>query len=578
MSRAHGHDGWGPSHQRLSLGRRRRLWPWLLCGWVLLVGYAEAGNLTAAVFFVLRSLGWLPPLLLAGWLAWRAGRDGRLIGLWRWIAGRREAAREQRALTARPAGLVVRERMLRLGGGCYLGVREHGSWVTADPEHAVLVLGPPRSGKTSEVVIPAILAAPGPVVSTSTKPDVMRVTCRARGEVGQTWLYDPCGSTMELPCGMRRLCWSPIAAAKSWDQALLTARAMAAAGQTGKGTVNEEHWRERSAALLAPLLYAAHLAGQPIGSVVSWVLRGNLDDPGETLEDHHADAACDVLAGIAKTEARERSSIFSATAGTLSAYNSDTTRANAAATNFDPDTFPTSRDTIYITAPAHMQAQAAPLVVGLLEQIRHATYRHATTADASRRPPVMFCLDELANIAPIHDLPALVSEAGGQRLHILACLQDLSQARARWGTETAEGMLTLFQTKLILNGIADPKTLEAISLVLGEYDRQLAGHTTTRNLANDPLAPDSYGETVSHHTQRHRTLTPGEIARLPAGRALLLRGVDWQLIQTTPWYRTPAWKAVASGCEETAAQTDSATRIRGRCGDMWSRRSARFYV
>lgn len=448
--------------------------------------------------------------------------------------------------------MVVRERMLRLGGGAYLGVRQGGTWVSADSEHAVLVLGPPRSGKTSEVVIPAVLAAPGPVVSTATKPDVMLATCRARGEIGQTWLFDPAGATGELPVGMRRLCWSPIEAAASWDQALLTARAMTAAAQTGRGTVNEDHWRERASALLAPLLYAAHLAQEPVGCVLSWVLRGDLDQSGKTLEEHGASAACDVLVGIAKTEARERSSIFSATAGTLAAYNSDAARANAARGGFDPEQFPASSDTVYITAPAHMQAQTAPLIVGLLEQIRYATYRHATDPAAYRRPPVLFCLDELANIAPIHDLPALVSEAGGQRLHILACLQDLSQARKRWGAETAEGMLTLFQTKLILNGIADPKTLEAISLVLGEYDRQLASHTAGRTLANGLIEPDTYNESVNHHTQRHRTLTPGEIARLPQGRALLLQGVDWQLIRTTPWYRDPTWQA-AAGERDNAA-------------------------
>jgi type IV secretion system protein VirD4 len=301
-----------------------------------------------------------------------------------------------------------------------------------------------------------------------------------------------------------------------------------------------------------PLLYAAHLAEEPIGSLLSWVLRANLDDPGKTLEDHNATAACDVLAGIAKTEARERSSIFSATAGTLAAYNSDAARANAVHGGFDPQAFPIGADTIYVTAPAHMQAQTAPPIVGLLEQIRYATYQHATEPAAHQRPPVLFCLDELANIAPIHDLPALISEAGGQRLHILACLQDLSQARSRWGTEVADGMLTLFQTKLILNGIADPKTLEAISLVLGEYDRQLASHTAGRTLAHGLVEPDTYNESVSHHTQRHRILSPGEIAHLPPQRALLLQGVDWQLIRTTPWYRDVTWRAIA-GCQEGTA-------------------------
>ncbi len=59
-----------------------------------------------------------------------------------------------------------------------------------------------------------------------------------------------------------------------------------------------------------------------------------------------------------------------------------------------------------------VRALCAPLVVGLLEQIRHATYRRAAANPGST--PVFFCLDEIANIAPIPDLPALASEAGGQ--------------------------------------------------------------------------------------------------------------------------------------------------------------------
>jgi hypothetical protein len=40
----------------------------------------------------------------------------------------------------------------------------------------MLVLGPPRSGKTSTLVVPNVLAAPGPVLITSTKADVLRAT------------------------------------------------------------------------------------------------------------------------------------------------------------------------------------------------------------------------------------------------------------------------------------------------------------------------------------------------------------------------------------------------------------------
>lgn len=437
-------------------------------------------------------------------------------------------------------------RSLRSGGGAFLGHSVTGGWVAADPEHAVLVLGPPRSGKTSAVVIPALLASPGAIVCTSTKPDAMRATVGARSTAGQVWLFDPAGEEDLLPAGVRRLRWSPVAAAVSWDRALQLARAMTAATSPGAGTTNEGHWRERSAALLAPLLLAANLGRNDVGAVLRWVLRGDLDPPTQILSDHEQTVAEDVLAGIARTDSRERSSIFSATAGALSAYNADATRRAASRANFDPDRFVASTDTIYVTAPAHAQAQCAPLVVGLLEQIRHAVYARSRTT-GSDGPPLLMCLDELANIAPIHDLPALVSEAGGQGLHVLACLQDLSQARGRWG-EAADGFLSLFQTKLILDGIADAKTLEAISLMLGEYDRRVVSQTTGRSHVDRffPKQPPTQSDSHSYSTVRQRVLSPGEIAALPAGHGLLLRGSRWDLLRLAPWHSNEPWRTLAA--------------------------------
>jgi type IV secretion system protein VirD4 len=323
---------------------------------------------------------------------------------------------------------------------------------------------------------------------------------------------------------------------------------MSAGGSSAKGTTNEHHWRERSTALLAPLLHAAFIADRQIAQVLTWVLRAELEPARKALEDHGAQIAADVLCGIAKTDERERSSILSATAGVLAAYNSDAVRRNAAHPNFDAERFVAGTDTLYITAPAHKQALCAPLVIGLLEQIRHATYRHAPEATRDGLPPVYMCLDEVANMAPIHDLPALVSEAGGQHLHVMVCLQDLSQARRRWGENTADGFLSLFQTKVILSGIADPKTLEAVSLCLGEYDRQLVTHTLGRSETETGFFEHSRPtetESVAYHTARQRVLSPGEIARLPPGRALHLRGTRWGLIRSTPWHRTLPWKRVA---------------------------------
>jgi len=451
---------------------------------------------------------------------------------------------QQLAQAANPLQ-ALRERSVAAGGGAFLGF-SGGAWISAEPEHAVMVIGPPRSGKTSEVVIPALLACPGAAVSTSTKPDVLRATLRARQETGEVWLFDPTGQAGDHHDGVRRLSWSPVAAAGSWDEALLMARAMTlAAPSLGKSTQHEAHWSERAAALLAPLLFAANQEGETIATVLRWVLRGDLDAPAQILERAEAAVACDVLLGIARTDERERSSIFSAAAGVLALYNSDAARHAARRPNFDPDEFVASTDTVFITAPAHRQALCAPLVVGLLEQIRHATYRRALTG--GRGVPVFFCLDEVANIAPIPDLPALISEAGGQGLHVLVCLQDLSQARSRWGEAAADGFLSLFQTKLVLGGVGDPRTLEAISVVLGEYDRPMVSRNagTSRShtgWGGQTTTTDS--ESYTYQTVRQRRVPPGEIAAVRKGSGLLIRGASSTLIRTTPYYQQAPWSTI----------------------------------
>jgi type IV secretory pathway TraG/TraD family ATPase VirD4 len=51
---------------------------------------------------------------------------------------------------------AIRALAARAGGGVWLGAGEDGQWKFARSERAVLLLGPPRSGKTSGVIIPAV--------------------------------------------------------------------------------------------------------------------------------------------------------------------------------------------------------------------------------------------------------------------------------------------------------------------------------------------------------------------------------------------------------------------------------------
>ncbi|MDQ2726810.1 MAG: type IV secretory system conjugative DNA transfer family protein [Actinomycetota bacterium] len=341
----------------------------------------------------------------------------------------------------------------------------NGHPYAAGPQHCVLVIGPPRSGKTTGVVIPTIITAPAAVVATSTKPDIVSPTLPWRAGRGTCWYFDPSGTTTPPP-GTTPARWSPIAGCEHWDTALARAHALTTAAISSAATsLDGGHWTERGEALLAPLLHAAASIDLDISWVLRWVLRRELTEPlralGATLK---TELAKETLVGIAETDERERSGIFSTAARILAAYRHQHALEAAAEPNFNPQAFVCSADTLYLVAPSHHQAQLAPIVVCLLDQIRHATYTRA-----GNPPPVVFALDEVANIAPLPDLPAIVAEGASQGLITLACLQDLHQARTRWGP-AADGFVTLFAAKIALGGIADRDTLTQLSYLAGTQD------------------------------------------------------------------------------------------------------------
>ncbi len=418
--------------------------------------------------------------------------------------------------------------------GLYCGDdRFGGTW--CGPEGSLLVLGPPRSGKTTSIVVPCVLDAPAAVVSTSTKPDVMAQSVFWRWMKGRVFLFDPSGET-DVPEGVTALRWSPVEGCDSFERAVAAAHALASAARPAAQLSEAAHWVERAEALLAPLLFAASSRDCDMATVCRWVLARDLREPQAVLDALGHEMARVVLAGVCASEDRERSGIFSTASGLLAAYRSEAALRSAKEPNFSPEAFAASADTIYVCAPAQAQEQLAPLVVCLLEAVRRAVFARSTDA-----APVVFALDEVANIAPLPSLPSLAAEGGGQGLVTLACLQDLSQARGRWG-EQAEGFFSLFNHKLVFPGIGDHRTLELVSSLAGEIRVPVV--TTTRGSTTAWKQRSSSTSWSRSFTWRPR-LPVDAIAGAPSGSALHVGagGVSWAFVR--PWWAHAGWSQFA---------------------------------
>ncbi len=407
--------------------------------------------------------------------------------------------------------------------GVYLGRGVNGDAMSGR-ERATLVLGPTRSGKTSSIIVPNLLMTSDACVVTSTKSDVVSLMARTRRN-GATLLFDPSG-TVVTPPGVHRVGYSPLRQSLTWDGAVLASRSLLDVARRGRGDRGDDHWSERSGALVAPLMHASALRSESLGQLASRVDERRCDDLLHELSDRHGDAhpAVTLLRGVLATEERERSSIWSTTAGLFAGVRTEAARASAREAPLDVDEFLRGPHQLHVVAPSRHQAVSIPLVVGLVEELVHATYdRHV---DGAR---LLLALDELANVAPLPRLASIVSEGGGQGVLTLACLQDLSQARSRWGA-SAEGFLSLFPTTLVLPGIADRATLDLL--------RNLAG----RELTSSPsVQRDRRGRALSHSmswVERDR-VTMSELAQGREGRALGLDARNrLQWIELTPAYRS----------------------------------------
>ena len=472
----------------------------------------------------------------------------------------------------------------------------NGNLATTASRRNLLVLGPPRSAKTVGVLVPSILSHPGPVVSTSTKDDVFRATAIVRARMGRLWHYNPDGGET-LP-GCIPLRWSPIPASKDWSTAISLGKAMADVAELGSGSAGDsEYFRTKAGVLTAALLHAAALEDKSMLWMLKAVAgdRRTLDEAYEILDGSFApedQIAASDLRGIRDLEARAQSPIFSTTANAFAAYRVPAALTSTEDPNFDPDQFVAGDplgfnprriemlrpeeerpelaglrfelqavgvyDTVYLTASSSKQALVAPLVAGLLNQLREASFamhRKDEARDNFTRPATLWALDEVAGIAPMRDLPETLTQSGGQGLIVAACLQDLHIARAKW--DEADGFLTLFGNVVVFPGIRDEPTLRAISTVVGQHWINVSSSGTSGGRTGGQRQ-NTWNETTNQ--QLVARLEPGAVARgrvnehpdyvlglVPDGD-----GSDWFF--ATPYFRSPPWPHLIVSSMEWVAE------------------------
>lgn len=413
----------------------------------------------------------------------------------------------------------------------YLLGRSHGKQIWASVEDSILLIGPPRSGKGLHIVIPAILDAPGAVVTTSTRPDNLTVTLRARARLGPVAVFDPQRLAEGIPAGLR---WSPIRGCEDPLTAMIRATGLATATELSSGGVEGGgFWEGKTRIALQALLHAAALDHRSPTELFRWTL-----DPSAAAEavailigsPLAATGWAESLEAMLDADPRTRDSIWQGVSLALSSL-ADPRVLDAVSPSdgehFDPETFIRSRGTLYLLATGAGAGNSSALVAAFVEDLVETARRMAARSPGARLdPPLLLALDEIGNLAPLPSLPTLMAEGGGTGITTMPVLQSLAQARDKWSENQAAAIWDASIAKIILGGASNSRDLQDLSTLIGERDE-----------FTDSITLGDYGSRSNQRSVRRvPILPPDRIRTLPFGTGvILLRSAPPIITDLHPW-------------------------------------------
>ncbi|HUA02784.1 MAG TPA: type IV secretory system conjugative DNA transfer family protein [Solirubrobacteraceae bacterium] len=449
-----------------------------------------AGGFYAALAMLAGAGGGLA--LAAGRVAARAGGGGGA----RW-------ARSPELHPLRSVGRTRRTGRLVLG-------RHGGRLLSAEHRHALVAFGPPQSGKSAGIAIPALLEWDGSAVASSIKTDLLAATIARRKQLGEVLVYDP----FELS-GAQSHTWSPLHAAHTWDGALEVAWRLASAGELDRKSVEGgDFWAVAAEQRLAPLLYAAAVSGAGMDTVVRWIYGQGMRELDQALlcagEGGHP--AYDAVRAFEAQADRTRTSIEATAQTLLRAYRFGRVARSAESCEITADRLLDGPATLYLIGDAKASKLLRPIFLALLGEVVDRAYERATVAGGRLEKPLLLCLDEAGNVAPLPHLAEIASTAPSHNIQLVTIFHDLAQARSRYGQQ-AETVVNSHRARMLLPGVADLETLRYFAGLTGEEEARDRSHTT-----------GAAGTTRSTSRRRRPLIAAEALRQLPERHALLLYG------------------------------------------------------
>ncbi|MFJ8569590.1 type VI secretion protein [Streptomyces sp. NPDC093514] len=273
----------------------------------------------------------------------------------------------------------------------------------------------------------------GAALIVSSTPTLWAETKDARAKLGPVLLYDP-SHLCDTPARMH---WNPAEGCADRDTA--AARAIALLAPVRPQARMDAAVADTAETLLRSWLQAAALDDRPFKLLHRWAQGNSAQDPVRILRTHPqaAPGAAGELESALTAHPERRELAQSLTARALSCLTSIHIREACNPNRTDALTlasFVTEGGTLYLVGEPledpRTHPGAMPLLTALASHVvEHGRRMAARSSHGRLDPPLSLVLDDVAAVAPIPQLPELLSEG---TLPLLALCRSREQARSRW--------------------------------------------------------------------------------------------------------------------------------------------------
>lgn len=393
-----------------------------------------------------------------------------------------------------------------------------GQWLASTYEWSQIWIMGTRAGKTRSVAVPHLVEHRGAAITTSNKPDIVYLTRGPRSELGRCWIQDPQDIYGDGPTWW----WNPITFVTSLARAEELASIWLASRTAGDiASSTDAYFEPMGRELLADLLMAAAVGGQPVTRVLEWLQfpdgHAGVPDPLEILREQGLEQSADNVEAKIQAAPDERSGIYGTARSAVGflrnpAYLPWITRTGPDddRPEFKPFDFVRSTGTLYLLSKEG--AGSARAITGALTAAIYAAAEELAERSGGRVPtPVMFVLDEAANVCRWPELPAYYSHAGGKGLILVTILQSKQQADTAWGSHGFGMMWSAANIAVVGRGLNDADHLRDLASLIG--DRQIRDGSVTVGTGGH--------RSSSTQNRDERILTEADLRSLPRGRAVL---------------------------------------------------------